>query len=115
MQSISGLWHEQWTDNTLRKALNSSNGLCFVYGTGDGIQGFIFAYDFGFRAYIAEIAVVEKRRFYGIGKELLKHVENTLRERNCELIIADVWKIAEQFYRGQGWVEPSSLLLKKLL
>ena len=22
MQSISGLWHEQWTDDTLRKALN---------------------------------------------------------------------------------------------
>ncbi|NOR17361.1 GNAT family N-acetyltransferase [candidate division WOR-3 bacterium] len=54
-------------------------------------------------------------RNQGIGKELLQYVEDVLKKRGCELIIADIWKSAEPFYRKLGWGEPQAVLLRKRL
>ena len=95
--------------------MKSSGSLSFVYEEDGCILGCIFAYDFGFRGYIAKIAVYESARFKGIGKKLIKHVEDILRSNNCELIIADALESAVPFYKKLGWEEPNAILLRKKL
>lgn len=115
MQSIPLFWHEAWTDQRLERAFVASEDLAFVYESDHQIVGCIFGYDLGFRAYIGGLAVSEKMRNRGIGKNLLQYLENVLRERGCELIIADVWKSAEPFYRKLGWGKPEAVFLRKRL
>ena len=68
MQSIPNFWHESWTESTLEKALTVSDNLAFVYELNTQIVGCIFVFDFGFRAYIAELAVAEQSRNSGIAR-----------------------------------------------
>lgn len=115
MQSIPYFWHDCWTDNTLEKAFNLSGAVPFVCEEKNKIVGCIFAYDFGFRGYIAELVTSEEMHNKGIGKSLIEHVENILRENGCELIIADVLESSEPFYKKLGWGYPKSILLRKRL
>jgi len=115
MQSIPHFWHNVWTDETLERALVISGDLAFVYESDHQIVGCIFSYNLGFRAYVGGLAISEEMRNRGIGKKLLQYVENVLREQGCELIIADVWKSAEPFYRKLGWGKPQAVLLRKRL
>lgn len=115
MQSVPCFWHDCWTDNTLEKAFNFSGNSSFVYEQENKIIGCIFAYDFGFRGYIAGLVVSEEMRNKGIGKNLVEHVKNMLEENGCELIIADVLKSSESFYKKLGWRNPKSILLCKRL
>lgn len=115
MQSIPYFWHECWNDEILEKACSSASALPFVYEENGEILGVIFAYDFGFRGYIAKLATAEKARGRGIGKSLIKHVENILRENGCELIITDVLESAESFYKELGFDYPKAILLRKRL
>jgi ribosomal protein S18 acetylase RimI-like enzyme len=115
MQSIPNFWHKAWNDATLKRALSASDKLSFVYEVNKQIVAVIFCYDVGFRAYLGEFAVSEKTQGCGIGKKLLQHVEDILKRRKCELIISDVWKSAEPFYRKLGWQAPQALLLGKKL
>lgn len=113
MQSIPDLWHEAWNDETLERAFSASADLSLVCEIEGQVVAFVFCYDLGFRAYLGELAVSEKMRGRGIGMELLQHIEHLLRERGCELIISDVWRSAEPFYRKLGWLEPQATLLRK--
>ena len=115
MQSIPYFWHDCWTDNTLEKAFHLSGALPFVYEENNKIIGWIFAYDFGFRGYIAKIVTSEEMRCRGIGKSLIEYVENILKENGCELIIADVLESSESFYKKLGWGYPKAILLRKRL
>lgn len=115
MQSIPNFWHEVWTDETLERAFVASEDLAFVYESDRQIVGCIFGYDFSFRAYIGGLAISGGMRNRGIGKKILQNVENVLKKRGCELIIADVWKSAEPFYRKLEWEEPQAILLRKRL
>ncbi|MBP2658473.1 MAG: family N-acetyltransferase [Firmicutes bacterium] len=115
MQSIPNFWHESWTEDTIEKALTASAGLSFVYELNSQIVGVIFAFDFGFRAYIAELAVSEQSRNLGIARNLIEHVEFILKKKKCELVIADVWKTAEPFYKKLGWEHPNAILVRKSL
>jgi len=115
MQSIPLFWHEAWTDETLERAFAASEDLAFVYESNHQIVGSIFGYDLGFRAYIGGLAVSEKMRNQGIGEKLLKNVEDVLKKRGCELIIADIWKSVEPFYRKLGWEAPQAVLMRKKL
>lgn len=115
MQPIPNFWHGVWNNDTLERAFYASNDLAFVFVDDREVIAFIFCYDLGFRAYLGEFAVAENKRGLDIGKKLLSHVENILKQRGCELIISDVWKSAEPFYRKQGWKEPQALLLGKRL
>ena len=113
MQSIPGFWHEAWDDGTLSRALASAGDLALVYEEGGRIVGMVFCHNVGFRAYLSELAVAEEMRGRGIAGKLLARVEEILRERRCEMIIADVWHSAESFYRELGWTEPDVTLLRK--
>lgn len=113
MQSIPGFWHEAWNDGTLSKALASAGGLALVHEEDGRIVGIVFCHDLGFRAYLSELAVAEEMRGRGIARKLLARVEEILRERGCEMIIADVWHSAESFYREVGWTQPDVTLLRK--
>ena len=99
MQSIPNFWHGVWNNDTLERAFSASGDLAFVWEEGGNVVAFIFCYDLGFRAYLGEFAVAENKRGHDIGKKLLSHIENILKKRGCELIISDVWKSAEPFYR----------------
>ncbi len=41
--------------------------------------------------------------------------ERLLADRGCAVLIADVWRDAERFYRSQGWTPPDVVLLRKRL
>ena len=113
IQSIPGLWHDVYTDKTIARALVSSDDLAFVYESDRRIVGCIFAHDLGFKAFLNMLAVSKQMQKQGIGKQLLDHVENMLRNRGCELIVSDVWKSAEDFYKKRGWHYPQAVLLRK--
>ena len=115
MQSIPGFWRDAWTDEMLIKARSSAGDLALVAEDGGRIVGFVFCHDFGFRAYLSELAVAQNMRGQGIGKALLGQVEDTLHTRGCELIIADVWHSGAEFYRRLGWTQPDVTLLRKTL
>ena len=42
-------------------------------------------------------------------------VHDELIERGCSVVIADVWRDAESFYRKLGWDSPDVILLAKRL
>lgn len=115
MQAIPNFWHEAWSDETLEHALSASGDLAFGYEVEGKVVAFAFCYDLGFRAYLGEFGVAEDMRHRGIGREVLRHIEDTLRQRGCELIVSDVWKSAEPFYRKLGWQAPEAVLLRRRL
>lgn len=115
MQAIPSFWHKAWSDETLERALSASGDLAFVYEVEGKVVAFAFCYDLGFRAYLGEFGVAEDMRRRGIGRELLIHIADTLKQRECELIVSDVWKSAEPFYRRLGWQAPDAVLLRRRL
>jgi ribosomal protein S18 acetylase RimI-like enzyme len=115
IRSVEGCWDNSWRENAIELGINSSNGLSFVYEKDENIVGFICAHDIGFRGYISELIVSSDTQKQGIGKELLKKVEEELQKRGCKTIIADVRKCAEGFYEKAGWSKPDVTLLRKKL
>ncbi len=115
MKSEHGFWNEKWRDDVLSVGIANANGLAFVYVEEAKIKGFICGHDVGFRAYLSELIVSKEIRGKGIGKQLLHRIEKELENRGCNLMIADVWRDAEMFYRSQGWSEPDVVLLRKKL
>jgi ribosomal protein S18 acetylase RimI-like enzyme len=79
------------------------------------VVGFACAHDLGFRAYLSELIISKEFRNMGIGKDLIRRVEKELSERNCKILISDVWKDSVGFYRTLGWSEPDVKLLRKKL
>jgi [ribosomal protein S5]-alanine N-acetyltransferase len=115
MQSEPGFWQESWRDDTLLRALDSSGGLAFYWEEGGRILGFVCAHNVGFRGYLSELIVASSVRRRGIGRQLVNRVGQELRARGCTVLISDVWKGAEAFYRSLGWSEPEVRLLRKNL
>jgi GNAT superfamily N-acetyltransferase len=85
------------------------------YGKGSRILGFVCAHDFGFRAYLSELVVDPDSLHRGIGTRLLQAVEESLRQKGQQVLIADVWRDAELFYRSLGWESPDVVLLRQHL
>lgn len=115
MQAVPGFWQPWWSDETIADAIRSADGLAFVWEDNGQILGFVCAHDFGFRAYLSELVVDTRQRHHGIGTRLVRAVENGLRGRNQRVLIADVWRDAEPFYRGLGWDPPRVVLLRQQL
>ncbi len=115
MQSEPGFWQESWPENILDRALESAGGLAFVWEAGGRILGFVCAHDGAFRGYLSAIRVIPSVRRRGIGWQLVHRVEKELRSRGCTVLISDVWRGAEAFYRSIGWSEPEARLLRKNL
>lgn len=89
--------------------------MAFVWEEDGQIAGFVCAHDLGFRGYLSELVVAERMRGGGVGPKLLRQVERELVGRGCAILIADVWKDAEGFYRALGWKLPDVVLLRKRL
>jgi predicted N-acetyltransferase YhbS len=115
MQAVPGFWQPWWSEKTIAQAIRSANGLAFVWEQGSEILGFVCAHDLGFRAYLSELIVDIRVRDQGIGTRLVQAVEEALRSREQGVLIADVWRDAEPFYRSLGWQPPDVVLLRKRL
>lgn len=115
MQMVPGFWQPWWSDKTIAEAIESANGLAFVWEDNSQILGFVCAHDLGFRAYLSELVVGSGARHLGIGTRLVQAVEQALRGREQRVLIADVWHDAEPFYRSLGWGPPDAVLLRQAL
>jgi len=115
MQSEPGFWHGSWRENILADALDSAGGLAFVWEAGSRILGFVCAHDAAFRGYLSALIVDPSVRRQGIGRQLVQRIEKELSSRGRKVLISDVWKEAEAFYRSLGWSEPQVRLLRKNL
>jgi len=115
MKSVPGFWDVTWRADVLERALASPGTIALVHHDGQVIDGFACAHDVGFRAYLSELVVSPTSRGRGVGTRLLAELERRLADRGCAVVIADVWRDAEHFYRSQGWTPPAVVLLRKRL
>lgn len=115
MRAEERFWDKTWRSNVLKLGIESSNGLSFVYEENKRILGFVCAHDLGFRGYLSELIVSPNSRENNIGKILVRKVEQELKKKGCSVLIADVWKNSEKFYKKLGWREPDVKLLRKKL
>jgi predicted N-acetyltransferase YhbS len=115
MQSVPGFWQPSWRADAVERGVRSADGLAFVAVEEDRVVGFVCAHDVGFRGYLSELVVAEAARGRGIGAELVRRVEHELARRGCVVLISDVWRDAEGFYRRLGWSPPGVVLLRKRL
>jgi predicted N-acetyltransferase YhbS len=115
MQSVEGFWQPWWLDQTIADALQSANGLAFVWEDERQIFGFVCAHDLGFRAYLSELVVDPTVRHQGIATRLVQTVEAALQDKHQRVLIADVWHDPEPFYKSLGWEPPDAMLLRHRL
>lgn len=116
VKAVPGFWHEDWRKDVLERGIRAADGLAFVWADDDGnIVGFVCAHDVGFLGYLSALVVAEEARGRGIGRQLVRQVEQELAARGCAVLIADVWKGAERFYRALGWTSPDVVLLRQKL
>ena len=115
IQSVPGLWHEEWRRNALEQACRASNGLAFVWEENGKILSFSCTDDVGFLAYLSLLVVAETARGKGIATQLIRHTEQVLMERGCATLISDVWSEAVGFYQSLGWSPPAAVLLRHRL
>jgi len=115
MQSEPGFWQDSWRDDVLERGLAAAGSLAFVCVEAGQLVGFVCANDLGFRGYLNELIVAKFGRSKGIGRQLVQQVEQELQARGCALVISDVWRDAEGFYKSLGWTEPDVVLLRKRL
>ena len=115
METVPRFWQPWWSDTTLDHALRSADGLAFVWEDNSRILGFVCAHDVGFRAYLSELVVDSSVRHQGIGTKLVHAVSEELRRTHQRVLISDVWRDAEMFYRSLGWEPPDAVLLRQRL
>lgn len=115
MKSVAGFWDASWRPDVLERALGSSETIALVHHEDDSIDGFVCGHDVGFRAYLSELVVSPASRGRGVGSQLISELERHLADRGCSVLIADVWRETERFYRSQGWAPPDVVLLRKRL
>jgi GNAT superfamily N-acetyltransferase len=115
MKSVAGFWDEAWRPDVLERALGSSETTALVHVENEAIDGFACAHDLGFRGYVSELIVSPTSQGHGVGSRLLSEIERRLADRGCLVVIADVWRDAEGFYRSHGWTPPAVVLLRKRL
>lgn len=113
MRSKGGYWNDKWPRDVLRRAIRAADGLSFLWEEQGRIVGFVCAHNLGFRGYLSHLIVSKDARGKNIGSELLKRVEWQLGSQGCPVVISDVWRPAEPFYRKNGWTPPDAVLLAK--
>src|SRR5215831_11115154 len=114
MKSVAGFWDEGWRPDVLQRALAPSESIALVHQEDDTINGFVCGHDVGFRAYLSELVVSLASQRRGVGSRLIAELERRLSDRDCTVLIADVWRDATPFYRSRG-APPAVVLLRKRL
>jgi len=115
METVPGFWQPWWSDKTVDIAISSAGELSFVWEHESRILGFVCAHNLGFRAYLSELIVDPSASHRGIGSRLVRAVEEALRQKGQRILVADVWRDAESFYRSHGWESPGVVLLRRRL
>ena len=115
IDSVPGMYQDYWREGAIEQAIDMSDGLAFVWDEGGEILGFICAHDFGFKGYMSILVVAEQARGKGVGKKMVRHVEREFSARGCTVVISDVMKNSEGFFRHLGYKEPEATLLYKKL
>jgi GNAT superfamily N-acetyltransferase len=101
--------------DVLERILHSPDAIALVHQEDEAIDGFVCGHDVGFRAYLSELVVAPSWQGRGVGSRLVSELEQRLAERGCGVLIADLWRDAERFYRSLGWTSPEVVLLRKRL
>jgi ribosomal protein S18 acetylase RimI-like enzyme len=111
------------------KDVNDNNGKCYLAIENDkavglimGILGTYSKYDYldykcPQRGVITELIVSKNARSSGVGRQLMKKMEDYFRKINCEYIIVDVFgynDLALKFYFKQGYHARMLTTIKKL-
>ncbi len=115
MQTEEGFRKQETRGDALEIAIASAKDLALVWEEDEAILGFICAHDVGVRAYLSQLIVSQPVRKKGTGRQLVHRIEEELCKRGCSVLISDVWRSAEPFYRSLGWSEPDVILLRKKL
>jgi predicted N-acetyltransferase YhbS len=111
MQVVPEFWQDRWPEKTIADPIRSADDLAFVWEEKQQIVGLVCSHDLGFPAYLRELVVETGVHPQGIGTELVQAVEKALRGRHQRVLIADVWREPEGFYRSLGWDPPDAVLL----
>ncbi|PKN23786.1 MAG: hypothetical protein CVU64_23680 [Deltaproteobacteria bacterium HGW-Deltaproteobacteria-21] len=69
--------------------------------------------DLGFRVYLSELIVRKSERGRGFARKLVERIHQELTTRGCAVLIPDVWREAEGFFKSLGWSEPDVKLLRR--
>lgn len=115
METVPGFWQPWWSDKTVDHAIRSAGELSFVWEQESRIVGFVCAHNLGFRAYLSELIVDPDASRRGIGSRLVRAVEEALSKKGQRILVADIWRDAESFYRSLGWESPDVVLLRRRL
>jgi ribosomal protein S18 acetylase RimI-like enzyme len=115
VEAEPGFWQPDWSDATLARAIESAGDLALVWEEHATLAGFACAHDLGFRGYLSELIVAAGARGQGVAKALVERIQTELGLRGRTILIADVWRDAEPFYRSLGWEPPDAVLLRRRL
>ena len=115
MASEPGFWHDDWRKDVLERAIDSVDCLAFLWEENEQVIAFTSAHDIGFLAYLSTLIVAKPTRNKGIGRKLIKHIENEPLSQGCNIVMSDVWKNSVGFHKSLGWSEPDVVLLRKRL
>lgn len=95
-----------WTKESIEAELHNDTAHFLVAVSGKKIIGYIGVHEVYGEAYIANIAVSEKYRGYGVAERLMAAAETGAKERNCEFISLEVRKSnlpAISLYEKRGY------------
>lgn len=109
--------------------VKENNGKCYLALENNQVIGLIMGiipnydkYDYldykcPKRGIITELIVTSKTRSKGVGKKLIKTMENYFKENNCEYVLVDVFaynQLAINFYEKYGYHSRMYTNIKKL-
>lgn len=95
-----------WSENGIRAELDDKTARFLVCVSGDRVLGYVGVHEVCEEAYIANIAVCNGYRRFGIGEELMESAEDEARMRGCEFISLEVRKSNESavaLYKKLGY------------
>ena len=106
-----------------------NNGKCYLYMDDDKVLGLIMGIERQYdeedyldykcpkQGIITELIVTSKTRSKGIGKKLIKHMEDYFKSIGCDYILVDVFaynEVGKNFYKNNGYHSRMISEIKKI-
>lgn len=95
-----------WSEESIKAELDNENAHFVVALSGEKVLGYIGVHEIVGEAYVANVAVSQKYRRFGIASALLGEAEKGAKERGCEFISLEVRKSnvpAISLYEKRGY------------